>query len=179
MSFTKIMENELQGTIQNLQQVANSKDLSRLKFANVAKIWAGQEVNDDLAQQYAMHLNQLRTELTAYNAATQGRSGNQITESDKKEADNIIKNGIAKGSLQGLSTAVENSTGKMSAVMQNSVDAANRAVWNLFGVGGNYKNKNQQKTGSTSSSETKVKMQDGSVHVYDSKTKQYLRTESK
>jgi hypothetical protein len=150
MSYTKIMQNEIQGTIQNLQGVVNDKDLGKLRIENVLKIWAGQEVNDNLAQQYAMHLNQLRTELTAYNAATQGRSGNQIDVRDRQDADQVIKNGIASGSLTGLSKAVENSTGKMNSVMQNSVNAANRAVWNLFGVGANFKNKStgQKQAGS-------------------------------
>jgi hypothetical protein len=35
--------------------------------------------------------------------------------------------------------AVQNSTGKMDTVMQGSVDRSRKAVWDLFGVGGNYK----------------------------------------
>lgn len=139
---TQVMENELEGTIQNLSQVANDKDLGKLKIANVFKIWAGQEVNDDLAQQYALHLNQLRNELAAYNAATQGRTGGSITVQDVQEAERTIKNGISAGSLKGLETAVQNSTKKMGSVMQNSVDAANKSVWDLFGVGKNFKSKN-------------------------------------
>lgn len=141
MNNTKIMESELQGTIQNLQGVIAEKDLGNLRFANVAKIWAGQEVNDPLAQQYAMHLYQLRNELAAYGAATQGRSGNEITIQDYNEAQNTIRNGISKGSLSGLATAVENSTEKMGTVMQKSVETARKAVWDLFGVGENYKGK--------------------------------------
>jgi hypothetical protein len=140
MANTKIMENELQGTISNLQGVVKSADLGRVNFANVAKIWAGQQVNDDMAQQYAMHLNQLRNELAAYNAATQGRSGSSILQTDMNEADKVLRNGMASGSLQGLSTAVANSTGKMKGVMENSVDAARKAVWDTFGVGDKYKN---------------------------------------
>lgn len=141
LNNTKIMEQELVGTIQNLQDVVKDQDLGKLKFANVAKVWAGQEVNDELAQQYALHLSQLRNELTAYFGATQGRTGNNLTVEDKREAEQVIKNGIAQGSLNGLLKAVENSTGKMGTVMQGSVDRSQKAVWSLFGVGQNYQNK--------------------------------------
>jgi hypothetical protein len=134
MNNTKIMEDEMQGTIQNLQGVVNDRDLKELRVSNVLKVWAGQEVNDDLAEQYAMHLFQLRNELAGYAAAINGRSGNEINLSDQREAELIIKNGIAKGSLAGLSTAVTNSTNKMKAVMQRSVVRAEKAVWDLFGV---------------------------------------------
>ncbi|MEN6603015.1 MAG: hypothetical protein ABFD86_11430 [Bryobacteraceae bacterium] len=139
MNNTKIMESELQGTIENLQGVVKDQDLKKLRFANIAKIWAGQEVNDPLAQQYALHLYQLRNELAAYGAATQGRSGNNITLGDQRDADLTIRNGIAAGSLAGLATAVTNSTDKMGKVMRRSVDTARKSVWDLFGVGGNYK----------------------------------------
>lgn len=139
LNSTKIMEQELLGTIQNLSGVVTDQGLGRVKFANIARVWAGQEVNDDLAQQYAMHLSQLRNELMAYYGATQGRTGNNLTLDDKREAEGVIKNGIAKGSLAGLKTAVENSTSKMGAVMEGSVDRAQRAIWGLFGVGQNYR----------------------------------------
>ena len=143
LNRTRIMEDELEGTIENLQGVVEEKDLGKLRFGNIAKIWAGQEVNDDLAQQYAMHLFQLRNELAAYGAATQGRSGNEITITDQREAELTIKNGIAKGSLNGLATAVKNSTEKMGVVMQRSVESARKGVWDLFGVGDKYKGKDE------------------------------------
>jgi hypothetical protein len=141
LNRTKIMEQELEGTVTNLQEVVKKEDLSKLRFANVAKVWAGQEVNDELAQQYAMHLYQLRNELAAYGAATQGRSGNNITVQDTHEAETTIRNGISSGSLAGLEAAVKNSTAKMGTVMDSSVDRAQKAIWDLFGVGSHYKNK--------------------------------------
>ncbi len=141
LNNTKIMEGEVLGTIENLQAVVKDKDLSRLNRANVIRIWAGQEVNDGLAQQYATHLQQLRNQMSAYLAATQGRSGNQILESDQREAERVIKNGLAAGSLSGLSTAIVNETEKMKGVLEKSVDRSTQAVWNLFGVGQNYKPK--------------------------------------
>jgi hypothetical protein len=144
LNNTKIMEQELVGTIQNLQGVVKDQDLGKLKVANVLKVWAGQEVNDSLAQQYAMHLSQLRNELTAYYGATQGRTGNNLTIEDKREAENVIKNGIASGSLNGLAKAIENSTGKMGTVMQGSVNRVQKSIWGLFGVGENYQDKGGQ-----------------------------------
>jgi hypothetical protein len=139
LNNTKIMEQELQGTIENLQGVVKQDDLSKLRVANVMKIWAGQEVNDDLAQQYALHLGQLRNELAAYYAATQGRTGNNIMLSDERDAERIIRNGLSRGSLDGLATAITNSTSKMGTVMGGSVDRARKSIWDLFGVGQNYK----------------------------------------
>lgn len=139
MNNTKIMEDELQGTIDNLKGVAKDADLGKLRFPNVAKIWAGQEVNDETAQQYALHLGQLRNELSAYYAATQGRSGAGVTVQDQREAEQVIKNGISSGSLDGLRKAVENSTDKMGKVMSRSVDSSRKQVWNLFGVGEKFK----------------------------------------
>lgn len=138
LNNTKIMESELEGTIDNLSSVVTDAGLRRLRLANVVKVWAGQEVNDPLAQQYALHLGQLRNELSAYYAATQGRTGNNITMTDQRDAELVIRNGLSTGSLAGLKAAIQNSTAKMDTVMQGSVQRARKAVWDLFGVGQNY-----------------------------------------
>lgn len=140
-----IQEQELDATIDNLQAVAEGADLSKLNWGNVVKIWAGQEVNDPLAQQYAFHLGQLRSEMVAYNLIAQGQvnsdgSLKQSDQSDLKAAETIIKNGVSSGSLDGLRTAVANSTGKMTPILQRSVDSARKSIWNLFGVAGNFEN---------------------------------------
>ena len=72
LNNTKIMEQELAGTVENLQAVIGT-DLSKVRIANVWKVWAGEQVNDPQAQQYAFHLGQLRNELAAYYAAAAGR----------------------------------------------------------------------------------------------------------
>ncbi|MGH8742669.1 MAG: hypothetical protein ACREUY_00155, partial [Burkholderiales bacterium] len=176
LNSTKIMEDELHGTIENLQGVVSQKDLGNLRFANVAKVWAGQEVNDPLAQQYAFHLYQLRNELAAYGAATQGRSGNQITLQDYNEAETAIRNGVSKGSLAGLQQAVTNSTDKMGKVMTRSVDRARKSVWDLFGVGSRYKPiagaQDQQRPAAPAAppgATMKVPGSDGKMHWSDGK----------
>jgi hypothetical protein len=140
LNSTKIMEAELSGTIQNLQAVLGP-DPSGVRAVVAMKAWLGQEVNDPNSQQYKFHLNQLQKELAAYAAATQGRSGGSMTDADEKEAAEVIKAGISKGGLKGLQKGVEDSTSKMGPIMQGSVDRAQKAVWSLFGVGQNYKDK--------------------------------------
>lgn len=139
-SMAVIQENEIQATIKNLEAVSPSGDLSDLRWSNVQRIWAGQEVNDPVAQQYAFHLEQLRNEMVAYNLIAQGQintdgSLKQATDEQVNRAAEVIKNGVAKKSLAGLATAVDNSTTKMRPVLQASLDAARKAVWDLFGVG--------------------------------------------
>lgn len=140
LNNTKIMEAELEGTIQNLQTVVGP-DPTGVRAGMALKAWLGQEVNDPNAQQYKFHLGQLQNELAAYYAAAAGRPGSGITVQDNKDADETIKNGISKGGLTGLQKGVQNSTAKMGPIMQGSVDRAQKAVWTLFGVGQNYKDK--------------------------------------
>ena len=142
-SMAVVQENEIQATIKNLENVSPTGSLSNLNFANVAKIWAGQQVNDPTAQQYAFHLEQLRNEMVAYNLIAQGQinpdgSLKQADAADMNRVDSVLKNGVSSGSLSGLETSVTNSTNKMKPVLQSSVDSANKAVWGLFGVEDKY-----------------------------------------
>jgi len=148
MNSTKIMENEVTGTLDNLGKVADNAELSNLKFANVAKIWAGEEVNDPIAQKYAFHLQQLKNEMAGYFAATQGKASPDVV--DNKDAERAIKDGLNKGSIEALREAVHSSTEKMGSVMQNSVDSSRKAVWDLFGVGDKYKSTSSQASAATS-----------------------------
>jgi len=138
---TKIMEGELAGTLDNLKPVSDAAGLGALRIANVAKIWAGQETNDPIVEQYAFQLNQLRSELAAYNGALQGRSGASLTQQDYAEAERVIKGGLSTKAADGLRTAVASATEKMGAVLNKNVDTARKSVWDLFGVGSNYKSK--------------------------------------
>ena len=49
-------------------------------------------------------------------------------------------NGLVSGE-PGVANAVHDSTAKMGPIMEKSVDRAQQAIWGLFGVGKNYKNK--------------------------------------
>lgn len=136
---TKIAEQELLGTITNLSTAADTKDFGRIKVANVAKLFAGEQLNDPATLKYAVHLNQLRTELAYYNAAVSGNS--QADDKDFAEAERIIKNGVSTGSLTGFKDAITASTEKMGNVLQDSVDNSAKSVWGLFGVEDQYKPK--------------------------------------
>jgi len=139
----KVAESELAATVTNLSTAATEAGLSNLKGLNVAKIWAGQQLNTPAQATYKFHLEQLRNEFALYNAALSGQidvNGNvrQITEADMKKADEIIQNGFAAGSLDGFSKGLNASMSKMGTVLQSSINAQNKQVWNLFGVGDKY-----------------------------------------
>lgn len=136
---TKIMEDELVSTLDNLKPVADAVGMGKLRVGNIANQFAKGEFNDPTMQQYAFHLNQLRAELAGYNAALQGRSGSGITQQDYQEAEHIIRDGLDSKAATGLSDAVHSATGKMKTVMERSVDNSRKAIWELFGVGGKYK----------------------------------------
>lgn len=141
---TKIMEGELDGTIQNLQPVADAAKMGNLRIGNVAKLFAGQETNDPVVSQYAFQLNQLRAELAGYNAAIQGRTGSSITQQDMQEAERVIKDGLSSKSADGLQKSVASATEKMTGVLHTNIDNSQKALWDLFGVGNNYKEKYPQ-----------------------------------
>jgi hypothetical protein len=135
---TSVMEGEIRGTIANLKPVADAVGMGKLRVGNVLQAAAGREVNDPTVMQYAFQLQQLRAEIAGYNGALQGRTGNNITEQDLREADNVIRNGMNSGGAAGLDKAVQSATQKMSAVLQDRIRLTNRAVWQLFGVGKQY-----------------------------------------
>jgi len=138
-----VAESELDATIQNLKTAADESDFKKLRWANVAKLFAGKEVNNATVIKYAFHLQQLRSEFAMYNAAIAGQidaNGNirEISDSDKAVADNIIKEGLAKEGIDGFENALKASREKMKTVLSNSIDAQNKQVWKLFGVEDKY-----------------------------------------
>lgn len=136
LNSTKIMENEIDGTLSNLKGVANDADLKKLRSANLVKIFAGQETNDPIAQKYAFHIQQLKNEVAGYFAASQGKASPDVV--DNNDAEKAIKDGINQGSIAALEQSVRASTEKMGTVMDNSVSAARKGVWDLFGVGSKF-----------------------------------------
>jgi len=137
----EIMQDELIGTIENLTPVAEAVRTGKLRVANALAIAAGKEIDSPEASEYGFQLQQLRTELAGYNAALQGRSGNNIFVQDQLEADRLIKDGLSTGGISGIKTALQKSTAKMKPVLDKNVDKAQKRIWELFGVGDKYKNK--------------------------------------
>jgi hypothetical protein len=139
-----VAEEELKATLDNLKTAADDSTFKSMRWANVAKLFAGQEFNDPNVSKYAFHLNQLREEFAMYNAALAGQidsNGNirQINESDRAVAENIIKDGFAKGGIAGFEEALASSRSKMQTVLESSINSQNKNVWKLFGVGDKYK----------------------------------------
>lgn len=128
----KVAEGELGGTLQNLASAADDASFKNMKWANVAKLFAGQQFNDANVSKYAFHLNQLRSELALYNAAASGKTSTD--QADYNEAERIIKDGFAKGSITGFQQALTNSVSKMDSVLQQNVQRTQGQVWDLFGV---------------------------------------------
>lgn len=142
----EVAEAELAATLQNLSTAADEGSFKSMKWANVVKMFAGQQFNDPAVAKYRFHLEQLRTEFAMYNAALGGQidaNGNirQIDGKDFARAESIIQEGFAKGGLTGFSGALQSSMSKMKTVLNDSIERQNRRVWDLFGVGQNYKDK--------------------------------------
>lgn len=165
-------ENELLGTISNMQDTISSSDLGSLKAANIAKLFATGQVNDPTTMKYATYLEQLQNELAGYNAAVRGNlsatGGPSPDQSDKADAARVIENGINSGSLSGFKDAIVASQQKMSGVLQTSVDAGNKSVWDLFGVGQNFKGSNTAAKGNMSDKDYVSKMVTKSGQTYNS-----------
>ena len=70
-----ILENELQGSAENLQPILDQAYRGRVNFANVIAAWGGKQVNDPLAVQVADQLARYRQELAGYNAVAGGQIG--------------------------------------------------------------------------------------------------------
>jgi hypothetical protein len=142
----EIAQAELDATLTNLATAADEGSFRSMRWANVAKMFAGQEFNDPAVSKYRFHLEQLRSEFAMYNAALAGQidsNGNirEITQSDMARAEGIIRDGFAQGGLEGFLSALNASREKMQVVLDNSVDIQNKRVWDLFGVGQNYRSK--------------------------------------
>ena len=141
-----VAEAELDATLKNLKTASDDASFKDMKWANVVKMWGGKEFNDSNVSKYAFHLNQLREEFAMYNAALAGQiddNGNirQISGEDYRRAEQIIKDGFAKGSITGFEDALTASRDKMKTVLDASVNAQDKQVWKLFGVSENYKDK--------------------------------------
>jgi hypothetical protein len=135
----QVAEMELNATLENIRSAADEASFKSLRWRNVAKMLAGQLVNDPALEKYGFHLEQLREEFAMYNAALSGQidtNGNirEITNSDRERANNIIRDGFAKGSLVGFENALRASREKMAKVLERSISIQNDRVWSLFGL---------------------------------------------
>ena len=134
------IEQDLLGTIQNLQTAANEAGMSDVTAANAVKLWLNNNLNDPKAINYAANLQALVSDIARYNAASSSPDGDrQPLESDMAAARNLLKQGISAGGLDGLLKAVQANVANMDRVNKAAVDRSQKAVWTLFGVGDKYK----------------------------------------
>lgn len=137
---TKIFAGEVAGTAnQFLNDIGD--DFGKLKLANVAKVLAGQQVNDPLAQKYAFDLQSMQNDLAGYYAASRGSTSPD--NADLEAAAGVIKNGINGGSITAFRDSITANEEKVSGVVNSAVDSAKKQVWDQFGIGDKFKGSNQ------------------------------------
>lgn len=150
-----ILEGELTGTIDNLKPLADAAGLGKVNVGNIGKLFLGKQVNDPNVQQYRFQLKQLQSEIAGYLAAARGnidQNGNVRTDdSDMHDAADVITNGLNSGGAAGLQQAIDQTTEKARAVLDNSVRVANKQVWGLFGLADNYERLHPRKDAQPSS----------------------------
>lgn len=170
---TNILEQEISSTIGLLQPIADQVGLGRIKAANIATLFAKGQVNDPAVMQYSQQLHLLQSELAGMTAAARGNidsNGNVRTDQqDMNEAANIIYRGLNSGGAAGLQKAVESTTNKNRAVLETNIDASRKAIWDLFGVGKNYKNKYGGTSGPPANAVAYLKKNPGLRAQFDAK----------
>lgn len=141
-----VLENEINGTVNTLAPLADAVGQGKVNIGNIANVWAGKQVNDPNVQGFADQLNRLREEVAGYNAVAGGKLTENGTprpdEGDYRAAEAIISGGINAGGARGLLSSIQASAAKNKQVLGAAIDDANQGVWNLLGVGKNYKRKN-------------------------------------
>jgi hypothetical protein len=135
-AMTGLSANDMLLSLDNLDTIVKEQDLGKLKVTNVMKEWAGTETNDELAAKYAFNLSDLRSALAGFFAAQQGKTSADIP--DLNEASLVIKNGLSSGTIDGLKTTIESTANRYTKIASQSVNTAQKQVWDMFGVGQNY-----------------------------------------
>lgn len=141
---TKIFAGEITGTVDQFVNDIGDK-FGSLKAGNVAKLFAGQQVNDPTVQKYAFDLQTMQNDLAGYYAASRtGGSSATPDDSDKRAAAAVIQNGISGGSAEAFKQSIMDNESKVTNVVNGGVDSAQKQVWDLFGVGSQYAPKSAQ-----------------------------------
>lgn len=114
-----------------------------LSAQNVLDLMAGKQVNNPLATKYGFDVNTMANDLATYYAASRTVSANGAPPSpddvDKATAAKVIAEGINTGSAAAFKESIDANEKKVTGVVNAAVDSANRKVWDLFGVGSQYK----------------------------------------
>lgn len=133
---TKIFAGETSGSADALMAAINTKDMGNIKKANVLKLLLGQEVNDPTTEKYDFQLKAMGNDLAGYFAASRGATSPD--DSDKRDAADVIANGMSTRSVQAFKDSINANEEKVAGVVQNAVNSSQKSVWDLFGVGSKY-----------------------------------------
>lgn len=166
---TQIAAQEVSGTIDQFISDVTAADLSgtkntgffglgnnSLKAQNVLDLMAGKQVNNTLATKYSFDIATMANDLASYYAASRsvGANGTVPTpdDADKATAARVIADGLNTGAAQAFKDSINQNEQKVTGVVEAAKTRAQKAVWDLFGVGGNFDTAN----GKTSTTQSNV-----------------------
>lgn len=132
---TKIFAGEVSGTAQQFIDDVGD-DISNLKPAAVATLFATGQTNDKTAQKYAFDLQTMQNDLAGYYAASRGSSSPD--QSDLTAAANVITQGLSGKGAQAFKDSIDANEKKVTTVVNNSVTDAQKSIWGQFGVADKY-----------------------------------------
>lgn len=132
---TKVFGGEVSGTTkQFISDVGD--DISNLKPAAVAQLFATGQTNNATAQKYAFDLQTMQNDLAGYYAASRGASSPD--DADMSAAANVITNGLSGKGAKAFQESIDTNQTKVANVVNESVTNAQKAIWGQFGVGDKY-----------------------------------------
>lgn len=120
-----------------LASVHGDEGMSSLRAANVLDILAGNATNNKFAETYSTQIGLLANDLAGYLAASRGATSPE--DSDKRDAANMIANGMNSGSLGAFRDTIQSNVAKTAGVVSTQKTAAQQQIWDLFGVGDQFK----------------------------------------
>lgn len=165
---TKIFGGEVSGTAnQFIQDIGG--EITSLKPANVAALFATGQINDPTTQKYAFDLQTMQNDLAGYYAASRGAPSPD--QADLSAAANVITNGLNGKGAKAFKDSIDANVAKVSGVVNEAVTGAQQSVWNQFGVGDKYKAPETQTTGtSTLPADTQTAIKNNLTFSDDGKT---------
>lgn len=144
---TKIFAGEVEGSADALISAIDEKDMGNIKAKNIIALEAGKQVNNPTVQKYSFQLKAMANDLAGYFAAS--RNATSPDDSDKQDAADVISNGLSKRSVDAFKDSVHVNEQKVNGVVNNAVQSTQKQVWDLFGVGDQYKAPNDSTSNTT------------------------------
>jgi hypothetical protein len=131
-------ESEIYQDIQNIRSVVDRMGLSEVNVLNQFKIGVERQFNDPNMAEYIFYINQIQSNFALLNWASQGGSGQGVTDAIMRDSKAIISAGASHGTLDGLFRGLRRSVRGMANVNREAVNRTRGNVWNLFNVREHY-----------------------------------------